>query len=127
LHEVICGGAGKYLTPARLPLPDPVVFRISVPAGQPALAELQIKLRPILSRSPGLWELVHPASRHRFLQPERRSPIQQCNMHTIIAAMHNAGFGILFLRPFQIGLPPEWIAIILRSTGIGPVGASQCK
>jgi hypothetical protein len=32
-----------------------------------------------------------------------------------------------FFHQFQIGLPLEWIAIILRGTGIGPVGASQDK
>jgi hypothetical protein len=30
-----------------------------------------------------------------------------------------------FLRPIPNALPPEWIAIILKATGIGPVGASQ--
>ncbi|MGB9118420.1 hypothetical protein [Bradyrhizobium sp.] len=46
---------------------------------------------------------------------------------TIIAAAHNAGFGIFFFDPFQIGLPREWIAIMLRIPGIGPVGASRYK
>jgi hypothetical protein len=96
LHEVICGEAGKYLAAARLPLPDRVVFRIALPAGQPALAELRIKLRPILSRSPGLWELAHPASRRRFLQQERRSPNPAVQNDNIIATTHSIDFGILF-------------------------------
>jgi hypothetical protein len=33
----------------------------------------------------------------------------------------------IFLGQFQIGLPPQWIAIILHTSGIGPVGVSQCK
>ena len=40
------------------------------------------------------------------------------------AAAHNQIF-ILFER-FQIALPLDWIGIILRGTGIDPVGASQC-
>jgi hypothetical protein len=32
-----------------------------------------------------------------------------------------------FPGQFQFTLPPEWIAIILHATGIGPVGASRYK
>jgi len=59
------------------------------------------------------------------LKRRSRNPVIQYD--NIIAAMHNIGIELYFLRPIQIALPPEWIAIILPVSGIGPVGASKDK
>jgi hypothetical protein len=41
----------------------------------------------------------------------------------VAAAMHKGGIGIFLFDQFQIGLPPDWIAIILPAkVGIDPVG-----
>jgi hypothetical protein len=49
-------------------------------------------------------------------------------MTNIIAATHNARFGILFFsNNSKLHLPPEGIAIILRATGTSPVGASNAN
>jgi hypothetical protein len=47
---------------------------------------------------------------------------------SIVAALHNTDFGILFSSTkSKLHLPPDWIAIILHAAGVGPVGASQYK
>jgi hypothetical protein len=68
-----------------------------------------------------------PGSRGRDLGLKRRSRNPVIQYDNIIAAMHNIGIELYFLRPIQIALPPEWIAIILHVSGIGPVGASKDK
>ena len=45
---------------------------------------------------------------------------------TTLAAAHNQAFqNFILFEQFQIALPLDWIGIILRRTGIDPVGAGQ--
>jgi len=106
LHEVIYGGAGKlWCQPA---------YRRKLPS------------RPILS-----WSLC-PGGNGLPGRPASRSPpgapLHQYGIAIWQHPCRNAQYGVwkfIFFDQFQIALPREGIAIILRATGIGPVGASQ--
>jgi hypothetical protein len=81
-----------------------------------------LNLRPILSRSPGRRE---PPT------PQRTLPEPSGYYVSVITATHNAHLAFyFFFERFQIGLPPEQIAIILhtdwhRTGGCHPISTSE--